>query len=78
MNYFVKHLMVDEDGEFSKARFSRKGPQKELFGYLRGMMKGEDFPFRVKGGICFFWLKNKSNSMKSKKTFVLPKRHLCF
>jgi len=55
VNYFVKHLMVDEDGEFSKARFSRKGQQKQqLFGDLRGMMKGEDFPFRVKGWICFF------------------------
>lgn len=66
VNYFVKHLMVDEDGEFSKARFSSsKGQQKQqLFGYLRGMTKGEDFPFRVKGGISF-WRKN--NSLKSKK-----------
>lgn len=61
MNYFVKHLMVDEDGEFSKARFSSsKGQQKQqLFGYLRGMTKGEDFPFRVKGGICFLVKKQK-------------------
>ena len=65
VNYFVKHLMVDEDGEFSKARFSRNGQHKDFVGYLRGMMKGEDFPFRVKGWICF--LEKKNDSLKSKK-----------
>ena len=67
MNYFVKHLMVDEEGEFSKSR-SRKGQQKNLW-YLRGMMKVEVFQLRVRRGICFLvkMVKKNINSLKSKK-----------